>query len=389
MTKKYSLIKKIVSLYINPLKTMSYTPSNVCRLISNFISAFRSKPTAAYPMGLFIEPSGHCNIRCKTCVTVDYRTRDKGLMEYEKYIKIVDAVKPAYLVLGGYGEPTMNKNYFDMIRYAKSKKVNVKSVTNATLLDEKKAEELVLSGLDLLNISLDGATKEIFEKVRVGADYDTVVRNIKLVIEAKKRFNKKKPAMNIDMTLIKDNVHEISKLIQLCHNEFGVEPVFSLFMLYDKDDKKDMALTDAPEIRQHLIDGIKEAEKVGYKSSISSLSINLEVLKMKYTKKVTSPCFLPWLGLNVTWDGRAFPCCYFYDCQIDLGNVFDEGFESVWNGSKYQEFRRSLAKSRQSIKVCSLCTIEDEGLNEIFRKIVTVCPPIKKLSSIPFDTIHK
>jgi len=382
---KYSLFKKILSLYVNPLKTISKSPLNVARIASCAFSAFRSRPIAAYPAGLFLEPSANCNLKCTTCVTVDYRTRNKGFMDFEQFTKVVDHVKPAYLVLGGYGEPTLNKRYLDMIRYAKRRRISVKSVTNATTLNEKMAEEIVASGLDLLNISLDGATKETFEKIRIGASFDVVVRNIKLIVSAKKRLGAGKPAVNIDMTIFKDNVHEIPAMIRLCHAEFGIEPVFSLFMLYDKEDKRHLALSDTPEIRRFLAEGIEEAGQRGYGASASSLIINLEVLKMKYTKKVTSPCFLPWLGMNLTWDGRAFPCCYYYDCQVDLGNVFEEGFDAVWNGQKFLNFRKALAQSRTAIPVCSVCTIEDEGLNQIFKNAVKICPPLKKLTAIDFD----
>jgi len=384
MAPKYNLMKKILSLYVNPLKTISLSPRNVCRLVGAVYSAFRSQPTAAYPAGLFIEPSANCNLKCTTCVTVDYRTRNKGVMDFEKFKKVVDAVSPSYLVLGGYGEPTLNKNYIDMIRYAKSKRISVKSVTNATTLNEKMVDELVASGLDLLNISLDGATKETFEKIRIGADYQVVVQNIRRIVDAKKRLGRKKPQLNIDMTIFRENVHEIPAMVRLCRDEFGIQPVFSLFMLYDKDDKKHLALSDTSEVRAFLEEGIREAEACEYASSVSSLSINLEVLKMKYTKKVTSPCYLPWLGLNLTWDGRAFPCCYYYDCQVDLGNVFEEGFEKVWNGQKFQNFRKTLAKSRDAVKICSVCTIEDEGLNQIFKNAVKICPLLKRLTAVDF-----
>jgi len=373
---------------VNPLRTISFSPRNMFRLAGTVCSAFRSLPSAKYPAGLFLEPSANCNLKCTTCVTVDYRTRNKGFMDFDKYKKVIDQVKPAYLVLGGYGEPTLNKRYLDMIRYAKKKRISVKSVTNATTLNEKMAEEIVSSGLDLLNISLDGATKETFEKIRVGANFDAVIRNIGFIVEAKKKFGRAKPALNIDMTIFKDNVHEIPALIRLCHDRFGVQPVFSLFMLYDKDDKRHLALEDDEKTRGYLQEGVREAERYGYGSSRSSLTINLEVLKMKYTKKVTSPCYLPWLGINLTWDGRAFPCCYYYDCQVELGNVFEEGFQQVWNGQKFQSFRKALAKSRDSIKICSVCTIEDEGLNQLFRNAVTVCPPLKKMSAIDFGKLN-
>lgn len=385
MASKYSLVKKIFSLYVNPLKTIPLSPRTIARLAATTWSAFRAQPLAAYPAGLFLEPSANCNLKCTTCVTVDYRTRNKGFMDFEKFRQTVDAVRPVYLVLGGYGEPTLNKNYLDMIRYAKSKRISVKSVTNATTLNEKMAEDIVASGLDLLNISLDGATKETFEKIRKGASFDVVVRNIKLIVAAKKKQGKNKPAINIDMTIFKENVHEIPAMVRLCHAEFGIEPVFSLFILYDKEDKKHLALTDNEEARRLLLEGIEEAIKRGYASSASSLQINLEVLKMKYTKKVTSHCFLPWLGLNLTWDGRAFPCCYYYDCQVDLGNVFEEGFQAVWNGSRFQGFRKTLAQSRGLIKICSVCTIEDEGLNQIFKNAVKICPPLKKLTAVDFS----
>ena len=98
-------------------------------------------------------------------------------------------------------------------------------------------------------------------------------------------------------------------------------------------------------------------------------------LKYKTTKH---SCYMPWHNCYITWEGDVVPCCYFYDKQVCFGNVFKESFKSIWNNSKYQSFRRTMAKGRSS-KICQTCRNDEEFLENKLKKIRKI-PLIKSMS---------
>ena len=69
--------------------------------------------------------------------------------------------------LQGLGEPMMHPRFFDMVAYAAGKGIRVTTNSNLTLLNERRAAACVASGLDCLHVSIDGATAETYERIRV------------------------------------------------------------------------------------------------------------------------------------------------------------------------------------------------------------------------------
>ena len=94
--------------------------------------------------------------------------------------QIIDEIAPwaEAVVLHSWGEPLLHKRIIDMIRYAKERDVWVETSTNAMLLDEEAARKIIDAGLDRIYLSMDGLTKETYEKVRVKGQYERVLGNI-------------------------------------------------------------------------------------------------------------------------------------------------------------------------------------------------------------------
>ena len=69
------------------------------------------------------------------------------------------------------------------------------------------------------------------------------------------------------------------------------------------------------------------------------------------------PAFCP-MAMNyvkVTPDGKVFPCCR-GPAELEMGNVLQEDFESVWNGPRYREFRRRMFAGDYP-QVCRTCVV--------------------------------
>ena len=141
-----------------------------------------------FPLHLDIEPTNVCNLRCPFCATT-YNKYNNGFMAEKTWKKILDEAgrHNLYSLKFTYrGEPLLHKDLPRMVAYAKDAGVmDVYFNTNAVKLDEETIHKLIDAGLDRISISFEGMDKRIYEKYRVGSDFDLVVKNIDLMKKIK------------------------------------------------------------------------------------------------------------------------------------------------------------------------------------------------------------
>src|SRR6266516_1954311 len=112
------------------------------------------------PSFVQIEPVGQCNLRCQMC-PIQFRTDGPpygppDFMPFDEFTRLVDQFEGLEeLQLQGLGEPMMHPRFFDMVAYASGKGIKVTTNSNLTLLNERRAERCVKSGLDSLHVSID------------------------------------------------------------------------------------------------------------------------------------------------------------------------------------------------------------------------------------------
>src|SRR5215213_9373517 len=137
------------------------------------------------PTYLQIEPVGQCNLRCQMCA-IQFRQDGPpygplAFMPFDDFVRLVDQFEGLKeLHLQGLGEPMMHPRFFDMVAYAAGRGVVVSTNSNLTLVNERRAEACVTSGLARLHVSVDGATAETYEKIRVRSKLAKVVRSLGL-----------------------------------------------------------------------------------------------------------------------------------------------------------------------------------------------------------------
>ena len=112
-------------------------------------------------------------------VLLDLMSKERALsgeMDEEKMSKFFKAID--IVDLTGFGEPLLNSHFTDMVRILKENDCTVSFTTNATVLTPERSRELIELGLDIIDISLDGGSPEVFETIRRGAKFDEVINNI-------------------------------------------------------------------------------------------------------------------------------------------------------------------------------------------------------------------
>ncbi|MBN3040352.1 MAG: radical SAM protein [Candidatus Omnitrophica bacterium] len=187
----------------------------------------RPKPFG-WPVYMQIEPSNMCNLHCPLCPTGSGESEKKLPkinLPLDQFKRIIDELGDTVILimLWGIGEPLINYEIYEMIRYAKTKNIIVVLSTNGLLLDQKDhIQQLLSCGLDELILAVDGASEETYKEYRIGGDFNHLLENIKKLVKAKREKGAASPRIEMRFMVTKTNEHEIPKIKELAH-ELGVD----------------------------------------------------------------------------------------------------------------------------------------------------------------------
>ncbi|MDD5417073.1 MAG: radical SAM/SPASM domain-containing protein, partial [Candidatus Aenigmarchaeota archaeon] len=210
---------------------------------------------------------------------------------------------------------------------------------------KENTKAMVDSGLDDLNISLDGASQETYSKYRKQGNFQTTIDNIKNLVEEKKKSGKKYPKITLQFIVMKHNEHEIDKIKQIA-KELGVDSLQIKSVKVDTVEEAKQYLPSKENLRRYNIEG-EHLVQAGAKSKMT--------------------CKMLWTEATIWADGSVVPCCYDYSSKHVFGNAFKTGFKEIWKGEKMNNFRKQFLKDMNQIPICKNCprnTSDSSGLIE-------------------------
>jgi MoaA/NifB/PqqE/SkfB family radical SAM enzyme len=264
------------------------------------------------------EVTDKCNATCIMCPR-DKHDREHGIMNqslYEKSIDEVAGLGATKIVLTGFGEPTLDRKLEKKIAYAKSKGLSTYIITNGSTLSTKRAASLIESGLDEMRVSFYGMTRDTYNSVMQGLDFDRAMEGLLGFLELRKQMNSK---IRVQISYLE---MEENKSDTAYFQEFWESKV------------------DALEIwRPHNWSDGRQ-----YRST----DVN-EDLRVSCGRPENGP-------LQIQWNGEVIPCCYDYNNAIILGNAFKQPVLDVLNGPKYRLLRQAhRAKRFAAFPFCDQC----------------------------------
>ena len=132
---------------------------NAAKVLSSFyFSKYSGKPVQwGMPISISFEPTTSCNLRCPECPSgLRAFTRPTGMLQKDFFKTTIDDLHKEllYLIFYFQGEPYLNPDFLEMVKYASAKKIYTATSTNAHYLTDENAKRTVESGLDRLIISL-------------------------------------------------------------------------------------------------------------------------------------------------------------------------------------------------------------------------------------------
>jgi MoaA/NifB/PqqE/SkfB family radical SAM enzyme len=235
----------------------------------------------------------------------------KGFLTLSNFKKLIDEIYPyiKYVHLSNKGEIFLNPEIFQIIKYAKVKRMLVEVDTNLNYFNKDMAEKLVNSKMDYLTVSIDGASQKTYSIYRRGGNFNRVIRHIKWINEIKKKHGSKKPFLIWQFIVFGHNEPELKKAELLANNLNMKFRVVS----NDWDDAY------SPPKNKRF-----QREFLEAKNSCGNICLQL------------------WYSPVINWNGNMRGCCSQIKENKHFGNVFENGFFKVFYGKKISLARNSL-----------------------------------------------
>ncbi len=300
--------------------------SNLAKIYYSY--SLRKKKVGYLPIRLWVEVSSRCNLACRLCVNKDIEPSLKGDLDFGLYRKLIDDAKDYIFDVNLFhrGEPLLNKNIVEMVKYANSNGIKTRIHTNGVLLNKDLGRKLITSGLNLISFSFDGYTKKTYEKNRIGATYERTIENIVDFLKIKQELKTKTPFTIIQVMEFDDELsrEDFQKQKSEFEKRFYGLPLDKLVI---RDPHNWGGLLD--------IDGVKKIDK---------------------DKSRIIPCTFLWYSLTVFYDGKVFLCPQDFAGEIQVGDLNKESIKDIFNNEKIQKIReRFKNKNISDLSPCNSC----------------------------------
>jgi MoaA/NifB/PqqE/SkfB family radical SAM enzyme len=288
-----------------------------------------SKESKAYENAISIETTLNCNSRCVFCA--HHEKIMTGTMDINLYKKIIDEcndIGMKTIFFGVYGEFLVDKYRFERIEYLRKYGMNYGFITNASLLNPEITNKLFdMGGLINVNFSVNGFSKEVYEKTMVGLKRDVAYKNIIYFLEQKKKRQLNNLSVVVSAVRTDLNREDMNNFFNFWNKQGGVETVF-LIELMDRMGKE-------------------------YKGEIGELGA------MSKGSNWLSPCKYLWEALRVYYDGEVSSCCKEDDKrELIVGDLSKESLRDVLEGKALKSLREChLSGNRKNHPICGKCNL--------------------------------
>ena len=285
-----------------------------------------------HPIALQVELTNHCPYTCLGCPRTEHMDRPLGMMSFDTFRKVVDAVSARQrahvpMALHHMGESLLHPQIAELARYATSKGVPTAVACRPNHLTPERGEALLRAGVCIFVVSVDGLDTPTLRRLTGKvADYEKAERNIEAFLAIKQRLAS--PALvQIQMIAYEENAHQWDAYLQRFRRE---DPTITTSL-------KRYSSWTVPELSRY---GAQAVSFLGGR------------------------CTRPFRSFTVLWDGRVVPCNADHNGEVVLGNVND-GIEDLWNGPLYEQFRAAFdddaLPADHMCRKCSLYPWKEEG----------------------------
>jgi len=267
---------------------------------------------------LQIEPTRRCNLNCKICMRRNLNESNIQL-SLENFKRVLNSGNFQHVCLHGWGEPMLNPQIFQMIKYAESQGISTELTTNGTLLKENLEK---IFGSDLSIIALGVHNREIFL---------SILPQIRELIIKRNKERLRKPKIYMDIVIYKENLSQILDLVKFA-SQLNIDAVVlhRLFKVHPS------------------VDYISAEEEKELFKKAKELAKELKI-KLYLPPRPSIPCIAVRYSIFVTVEGKITPCPYLP--ELYLGDAFNDDVKDIY--LKRINFIKNMSKH----PICNKCPL--------------------------------
>ena len=320
-----------------------------------------------------------CNIQCIMCVLTHLPEEERRellhrRMDRDAYIRFANQLFPyaESIFFGIGGEPTIHSDFCDFVRIAHEAGLDVHVSSNGTAFADGELAQTCVDRVRRIIVSMDGATKETFERIRKGAKWERVLAGIRELVERRQTSETSRLRLSINFTLMKDTIEEFPDMVNLAH-ELGVDELMAEHLIATLPELEEQSLFDDRERSDRCIrEAIRRAERLGVRMEVPDLfdmerSVEeltpgvVRNIRSKESKKDVPFCSQLKYSVVIAPTGEILPCSHpDAQYQFRMGTLNGRTFQDIWFGSEYQKIREvGDGEIPPLCKNCSMCGRSD------------------------------
>lgn len=311
-----------------------------------------------HPVILEVEISTACDLKCRFCeLSLGHKRwgQPAKLMPYDDLMRTLDQFPNLiWFDWTGIGEPMLHPRFLDIMIEVKRRGLYVEAFDHMNGWDERVTDFMLDHKLNRIQPSMDGATKETYEYLRVGGNFDKVCHNLRYLFAEKRRRKSPLPIVDMHYIVNSDNEHEMADFVRLVRDLAGEQRAGIQFteVLYEFEgiQTRKVPITER-RIREVMAEGRKQGVQVWINRNAEGR-----------TKADMRDCNA-WHSPFIFVDGTVVPCCARNESgnrrwQVEraMGNIFQQSFKEIWNGKAYTELRRKMRKG-ETPDYCDGCPV--------------------------------
>jgi MoaA/NifB/PqqE/SkfB family radical SAM enzyme len=279
------------------------------------------------PTVLNIEPTTRCNFNCWYCIGRQMKQQDLSLESFETILNHFPSVKIIAIV--GEGEAIMNKQFFQMVKLAKSRGLIVLSISNGSTFSESVVRQLCEHEVDYISVSIDSTNAETFAQSRCDGDLNKVLAGIAKLREYRDSHGYTHPIIGLKGTLFKHTMNELLPIVLLAKQQ-GVDVLESFQALnhkstyiqfYPKD--KQAWVADSELVKEEINHAQELAAQILPRAVTLASDYGIDLANEGRKNEIRPNCDQEWISCLTT--GDITPCCY-----------LKEPFDPAWNLNQFQ-----------------------------------------------------
>jgi MoaA/NifB/PqqE/SkfB family radical SAM enzyme len=350
---------------------------------------------------IYIEPTNQCNIACRMCMRNSW-DEPSGWMSSETFdviLENLENISPMPIVsFGGLGEPLAHPDFIDMVVRIKKLGGRVEMITNGTLLDERRSRQLVDGGLDMVWVSIDGASPESYADVRLGAALPEVLANLDRLRELRESWTYfPTPEIGITFVAMKRNIADLPEVIKMGRRVGAKHFMVSHVLPYTAE-------MQAERLYARML------RNITYMPSLWVPQLNLPKMNLNentqdvFIQLLNSSCNVTFAGNNlggsndvctfiqsgsmaIGWDGSASPCLPLLHNHISylhgkprrsrrhiIGNIKEQSMIALWQDPDYVAYRKRVQSfAFAPCTSCGGCDLSEANEEDCFGITFPAC----------------